>query len=53
VPVDYRLIEAMQEREHQLAESQPLARVGSRECDVAEDRVSWSEELYRIFGLEA
>jgi hypothetical protein len=53
VPVDYRLIEAMQEREHQLTEAQPLARVGSWECDVAEDRVSWSDELYRIFGLEA
>jgi len=53
VPVDYRLIEAMQEREHQLAEALPLARVGSWEYDVAEDGGSWSDELYRSFGLEA
>ena len=49
---DYRLIEAMQEREQQLAEAQRLARLGSWEWDVAENRVSWSDELYPIFGLE-
>jgi len=41
-------------RMHQqmLAEAQAIARLGSWEWDVVHDRVIWSEETYRIFGLE-
>ena len=35
-----------------LTESQKVAGVGSWEWDAAENRVIWSDELYRIFGLE-
>ncbi len=35
-----------------LAQSQEVARVGSWEWDVATNRVTWSDELYRIYGLE-
>jgi PAS domain S-box-containing protein len=35
-----------------LAEAQELAHIGSWEWDVVADRVSWSDELYRIYGLE-
>jgi PAS domain S-box-containing protein len=35
-----------------LAEAQALAHIGSWEWDIATDRVTWSRELYRIFGLE-
>lgn len=38
-------------REAQLAEAQHLARLGSWEWDVAEDCVTWSAELYRIWGV--
>ncbi len=34
-----------------LAEAQQIAHLGSWEWDVATDRVTWSDELYRIFGL--
>jgi diguanylate cyclase (GGDEF)-like protein/PAS domain S-box-containing protein len=34
-----------------LAEAQRLARLGSWEWDIAENRVTWSDELYRIYGL--
>ncbi|WP_256996399.1 bifunctional diguanylate cyclase/phosphodiesterase [Methylococcus capsulatus] len=34
-----------------LAEAQRLARVGSWVYDPATDRMTWSEETYRIFGL--
>jgi signal transduction histidine kinase len=34
-----------------LAEAQGLARLGSWEWDLARDRVTWSEELYRIYDL--
>lgn len=37
--------------ERQLAEVQRLAHFGSWEWDVATDVVTWSDELYRIFGL--
>src|SRR3954453_15463382 len=36
----------------QLAEAQALARIGSWEWDVAANHVVWSDELYRIYGLE-
>jgi PAS domain S-box-containing protein len=35
-----------------LAEAQHLARLGSWEWDIARDRITWSEELYRLFGVE-
>jgi PAS domain S-box-containing protein len=36
----------------QLAEAQAIAKIGSWEWDVGADRVSWSDELYRIYGLD-
>src|SRR5436190_22142772 len=35
-----------------LAEAQRLAHVGSWNWDIASNMVTWSEEHYRIFGLE-
>jgi PAS domain S-box-containing protein len=35
-----------------LSEAQELTHIGSWEWDVAADRVTWSDELYRIYGLE-
>jgi PAS domain S-box-containing protein len=43
---------ALQERERQLAEAQRVAHVGSFAWDAVTDRVSWSDELYRIYGLD-
>ncbi len=37
--------------EHQLTVAQRLARIGSWEWDIDADRVSWSDQLYEIFGL--
>ena len=39
-------------REQQLAEAQHLAHVGSWEWDVETGNIEWSDELYRLFGLE-
>jgi PAS domain S-box-containing protein len=38
--------------EQQLADAQLLARVGSWEWDIPANAVWWSDELYRIYGLE-
>ncbi len=35
-----------------LGEAQALTHIGSWEWDIAADRILWSEELYRIYGLE-
>ncbi len=35
-----------------LARTEEIARVGSWEWEIATDRVTWSDELFRIFGLE-
>ena len=36
-----------------LTEAQQIANLGSWEWDVQANKVSWSEELYRIYGLQA
>jgi len=44
-----------QELEHNqrmLAEAQHVARVGNWEWDIVANKVTWSAELYRIYGLE-
>jgi PAS domain S-box-containing protein len=38
--------------EQRLAEAQRVAHVGSWEWDVRKDRVTWSDELYRIYGVD-
>jgi len=43
---------ALETREAQLQEAQAIAAVGSWEWDVATNEVTWSDELYRIFGLD-
>lgn len=54
-----RLLQAEQEAaarirasEARLAEAQAIAHIGSWDWDVRADRVRWSDELHRIFGLE-
>jgi PAS domain S-box-containing protein len=42
----------LERRLAELAEAQRVAHIGSFEWDVAQDRVSWSDELYRIYGLD-
>ena len=43
---------ADRESQRQLAEAQKLARIGSWEWNLDAGEVTWSEELYRIFGLD-
>ncbi|TMK16705.1 MAG: PAS domain S-box protein [Actinobacteria bacterium] len=43
---------ALEQREAQLSEAQSIAAVGSWEWDVRSNRVTWSDELYRIYGLD-
>ena len=38
--------------EERLAEAQRIAQVGNWEWHVATDTITWSDELYRIFGLD-
>ncbi|MEP6900381.1 MAG: PAS domain S-box protein [Actinomycetota bacterium] len=46
-----RVAEDLQASETQLTEAQAIAHVGSWEWDIAENKVNWSDELFRIFGL--
>ena len=48
-----RLSSALERREAQLAEAQAITHIGSWNWDVGTDRVTWSKELLRIFGIEA
>ncbi|MEA2268839.1 MAG: two-component system, cell cycle sensor histidine kinase and response regulator CckA [Solirubrobacteraceae bacterium] len=45
--------ERLEMNEAKLAEAQQIARLGSWEWEIGTDRVTWSEELYRIYGVRA
>ena len=45
--------ERLLEHERLLAETQRLARLGSWEWEIDADRVTWSEEMFRIFGVDS
>jgi len=47
-----RLRERLRRSDEQLAEAQALTRIGSWDWEIETDSVTWSDELYRIFGLE-
>lgn len=50
---DHKKTEAMiRRREHQLAEAQAIARVGSWDWTIATNDLRGSDELYRIYGFE-
>ncbi len=42
----------LEQSEARLARSQEIAHVGSWELDVASGQLRWSDEIYRIFGLQ-
>ena len=44
--------EALRKKERQLADSQRVARLGSWEWDIVNNKITWSDELYHIFGLK-
>jgi len=47
-----RAEQALLESERRLARSQEIAHLGSWELDMIKDRLTWSDEVYRIFGLQ-
>jgi two-component system cell cycle sensor histidine kinase/response regulator CckA len=44
--------ETLRKSETGLAEAQRIAHFGNWEWDIVNDRARWSEEMYRIFGLD-
>lgn len=44
--------ELLRESEERLAQAQRLAHIGSFQWDATSDRNEWSDELYRIYGLD-
>jgi PAS domain S-box-containing protein len=44
--------EALRESEKRLNRSQEIAHLGSWELDLVKDKITWSDEVYRIFGLK-
>jgi PAS domain S-box-containing protein len=43
---------AIQESEDRLKRSQEIAHLGSWELDLVKNKLTWSDEVYRIFGLK-
>jgi PAS domain S-box-containing protein len=47
-----RALENLKQSERRLAEAQQVAHIGSWERDLRTNEVNWSDELYRLFGLQ-
>jgi diguanylate cyclase (GGDEF)-like protein/PAS domain S-box-containing protein len=47
-----RIEETLNQNQRMLAEAQDVGHMGSWEWDMAANKVTWSSELYRIYGLE-
>lgn len=47
-----RDISDVRRREHQLSQAQSMAHLGGWEWDIDNNVVTWTDELYRIYGLE-
>ena len=52
ITVRERIEAEIREGRSRLAEAQRIAQVGSWEWEIDTDRVTWSDEMYRIYGLE-
>ncbi len=44
--------ESLSKSQAQLAQAQKIARLGSWEWDIVEDKVNWSDETCRLYGLQ-
>jgi len=44
--------EALRKSEGSLAEAQRIAHIGSWDLDLVSNTLTWSDEVYRMFGLE-
>jgi len=47
-----RAEEALRDSEEQLKRAEEIAHLGSWELDLLRNRLAWSDEVYRIFGLQ-
>ncbi|MCU0916997.1 MAG: PAS domain S-box protein [Planctomycetes bacterium] len=47
-----RLTESLRENEERLKRAQAIAHLGSWELDLRRNELTWSDEVYRIFGLK-
>jgi PAS domain S-box-containing protein len=47
-----RLTDSLRQSEEQLKRAQQIARLGSWELDLRTDELTWSDEVYRLFGLD-
>ncbi len=45
-------IQALRQSESRLMQAQRVARLGNWDWDIVRDRVRWSDEIYRLFGIE-
>lgn len=52
ITLDRQAEQALRERQTELREAQRIAKVGSWKWDPETDTVTWSEELYRIAGID-
>jgi PAS domain S-box-containing protein len=48
----YQTEKALRESQAQLAKAQAIAHIGSWELDLATQAITWSAEMFRIFGLD-
>jgi PAS domain S-box-containing protein len=50
---EHSAIDALERNRQRLADAQRIAQMGDWEWDIPADEITWSDECFRIFGLEA
>ncbi len=48
----YRYIKSLRTSENNLIEAQTLAKLGSYDYDLKKDKITWSPETFKIFGMD-
>ncbi len=48
----HKIIEKLQESEKLHNQAQALTHIGNWSWDISENKINWSDEMYRIYGLE-
>lgn len=52
ITAEHAARQALEQSRQELAEAQRIAQLGNWQWDIVADTISWSDECYRIFGLE-
>jgi PAS domain S-box-containing protein len=52
VSEQHKILEELQKRDHQHKQAEALTHIGSYKLNLENDKIEWSDEMYRIYGFD-